>query len=332
MQNWDSYIFDETIHFEEKALQVFQYQYEHNEVYHRFCETLNVTPGTVSELNHIPLYPVRGFKEVSILTDKDDADSDVTFKSSGTSDMRRSIHRIKDPEIYRKSILKGIRNFYNLDEMVIWACTPGYNENRDSSLIWMLNTLIEQDETGLSRYLPVDEQIQLDDVKKVQEKGKKILLFGAAFGLMDYLENHESVRLPRGSIVMETGGMKTHRREMSREYMHKKLAKGFGVDRLQVHSEYGMTEMLSQAYAQGGAWFTSVPWLRIITKDPAHPRQSLDHYEEGLLGVIDLANVHSCSFLLTGDKGQTRKDGKFQIFGRWNPDNLRGCNFLVDYE
>lgn len=331
MQSWNAYVLDDALSFSERAMEVFKYQYEHNEGYRRFCDALNHTPESVENLDQIPLYPVQGFKETKVDTDYE-TEPELRFRSSGTRGMQRSVHYVKDASLYRTSILEGINTFYELDDMVVWAYTPGYNENPDSSLIWMLKILIEQDESGLSRFLPVGEPIDVSAVKEVQKEGKKILLFGAAFGLMDYIENHDPLRLPRGSIVMETGGMKTHKREISRQHMHKKLANGFGIDRLQVHSEYGMTEMLSQAYAQGGAWFTPVPWMQVKAKNPDNPRQTLKHYEEGRLGIIDLANVHSCSFLLTGDKGHTRKDGKFQVLGRWNPDNLRGCNFLVDYE
>ncbi len=331
MQSWNSYIFDDSVPFSEKVMKVFSYQYDHNAVYRRFCDALNGSPESVEKVDQIPLYPLQGFKETKVTTDFE-SEPELRFRSSGTEGMQRSVHCVKEASLYRESILEGIQTFYELDDMVVWAYTPGYNENPGSSLIWMLKTLIERDESGLSRFLPVGEPIEVSAVKEVQQAGKKVLLFGAAFGLMDYLDNHEPLRLPRGSIVMETGGMKTHKREISRQHMHKKLANGFGVDRLQVHSEYGMTEMLSQAYAQGGAWFTPVPWMQVKTKNPDNPGHTLKHYDEGLLGIIDLANVHSCSFLLTGDKGHTRKDGKFQVLGRWNPDNLRGCNFLVDYE
>ncbi|MFW6157622.1 MAG: hypothetical protein ACOC4S_02145, partial [Balneolaceae bacterium] len=156
-----------------------------------------------------------------------------------------------------------------------------------------------------------------------------LILFGAAFGLVQLAERHPQ-ELPGRSIIIETGGMKTHRREMTRRAMHQNLAKGFGTSVKQIHSEYGMTELLSQAYATGGAWFQPVPWMRVRIYNPENPLEPLPAGQEGLIGIIDLANVHSCSFLLTGDRGVLGKKGRFKVLGRWNPKDLRGCNFLVE--
>ena len=157
------------------------------------------------------------------------------------------------------------------------------------------------------------------------------MLFGAAFGLMDMLEI-DPIQLPEDSVILETGGMKTHRREITKELLHQQLADGFGIPASQIHSEYGMTELLSQTYAKGSLWFECVPWMEVSIRDPKDPMQEAEHEEEGVIGVIDLANLYSCSFILTGDKGIQREDGKFQVLGRWNPQNLRGCNFLIDQD
>ncbi|WP_445664805.1 LuxE/PaaK family acyltransferase [Fodinibius sp. AD559] len=331
MNNWSELIFLEDLSFKEKAKQVFEYQFENNAVYHRYCEVLNtnseILKGVQDDISAIPLLPIKAFKD-AVVTTHSEENADLIFKSSGTSDMRRSIHRVHDSELYDQSLLKGFRHFYNLDNAVIWGYPPGYADNPHSSLIYMIQKLIDQDNSGLSRFLPLGEPVNPGAIKEVQRQGKQLIIFGAAFGLLDLLEI-DDINLPSNSIVIETGGMKTHRREISRSELHRRLAKGFGLDGSRIHSEYGMAELLSQAYAPG-KWFSTVPWMQVTIRNPENLNEILPPYEEGLIGVIDLANVHSCSFLLTGDKGVMDKDGRFQVLGRWNPKNLRGCNFLID--
>lgn len=325
-------VFDKNQSFEEKALRIFEFQRTNNTVYQRFCEALEVPK--VQNIYKIPLLPIQAFKEAEVLTNTEHPGSDISqvmFQSSGTSGMDRSRHIIMDPGIYRQSIIKGMQKFYDLDEYMIWAYTPGYSDNPNSSLIWMLNALIESEGSGRSKFLELNKPIDEEELQEVKDSGKKLMLFGAAFGLLDILEK-QSIQLPQDSIILETGGMKTHRREITREKLHQRLADGFGVNSAQIHSEYGMTELLSQAYAQGDLWFQSVPWMQVSIRNPEAPMEQMPYGEEGLIGVVDLANLYSCSFILTGDKGIRREDGKFQVLGRWDPQNLRGCNFLVDQD
>ncbi len=295
------------------------------------------------DIKSIPLLPVRAFKDTDVITASEEenstfnnqqlvrppADSKLTFNSSGTGSMERSTHQVADQEIYRQSVLRGFRHFYDLDHAVILGYTPGYAENPHSSLIWMINELIQQDDIKKSRFLPLGKPLSQGEVGDIAASGRQLILFGAAFGLMDLVENSD-VGLPSNSIVIETGGMKTHRRAMSRSKMHRRLAEGFGLHRNRIHSEYGMCELLSQAYTTGGKWFRSVPWMRVSVHDPGDAQRRLPPGRKGLLGVIDLANVHSCSFLLTGDRGVMDSDNRFRVMGRWKPDDLRGCNFLID--
>lgn len=323
-------IFNTEISFQHKVFQVFEFQKQHVEVYAKFCKALGV--NKVNSVDEMPLLPIQAFKECEVkVTDPipDIPDSTLWFQSSGTSGMRRSRHYITDPGIYKRSVLRGMDHFYELNDFVILAYTPGYNENPNSSLIWMLNTLIENDRTGLSGFIPIGQPLDHNLITSVTEKGKNVLLFGAAFGLLDLIGCSE-IELPEGSVILETGGMKTHRREMTKEELHSRLADGFGLPESQIHSEYGMTELLSQAYSQGSLWFEPVPWMKISIRDPKDPMHEVKPGKEGLIGVIDLANLYSCSFILTGDKGIQREDGKFKVLGRWNPRNLRGCNFLID--
>lgn len=330
MQDWVKLIFSKEIPFGEKVMRVFEYQFQQNEIYRRFCEALGVKNPELISNDFIgpPLLPIRAFKD-SELSCRPDEQPDLVFRSSGTSGMERSRHLVADAGLYRKSILQGFKTFYDLDKSVIWAYTPGYNDNPHSSLVWMLNELIGQDTSGLSCFLPLDKSLSEDDLDKIKDVGKRLILFGAAFGLLDLAEMHPP-QLPGNSTVIETGGMKTHRRAMGRRTMHRTLAKAFGLPEHRIHSEYGMAELLSQAYATGGTWFRSVPWMQITVRNPDDPAEVLPPHQEGLIGVIDLANVHSCSFLLTGDKGIVDKKGRFQVLGRWNPKDLRGCNFLID--
>lgn len=322
--------FDTKVTFKEKALQIFEFQKEHNPAYGKFCKALGV--HQVEEVEEIPLFPIQAFKDTELRTSNiQHPTSNIYFESSGTSGMNRSRHYIADPGLYKTSIIKGMEQFYNLDEYVILAYTPGYNSNPHSSLIWMLNVLIEQDKTGLSRFLELGKPLDSGLLQEIKSKEKRVILFGAAFGLLDLIELG-TTQLPKDSIVMETGGMKTHRREMTKTQLHKQLAKGFDLPKEKIHSEYGMTELLSQAYSLGGEWFETVPWMKVSIRNPQNPMEEMSVGEEGLLGVVDLANIYSCSFILTGDKGIQKENGEFQVLGRWNPQNLRGCNFLIEQD
>lgn len=325
-------VFNKQIPFKEKALQIFEFQKEHNPVYQKFCKALGV--NRVEKVEEIPLLPIQAFKDATVVSQpnsKFKIQNLEFFQSSGTTGMNRSRHYFADPKIYSQSIIQGMSEFYNLDEFVILAYAPGYNSNPHSSLVWMLNVLIEQDKTGLSCFLELGKPMGQLLVDRIKSQGKKVLLFGAAFGLLDMIELGEN-KLPKDSIIMETGGMKTHRREMSKANLHQRLAKGFHLPKENIHSEYGMTELLSQAYSLGTDWFQSVPWMKVTIRNPKNPMEVVPYGEEGLIGIIDLANLYSCSFLLTGDKGIQKETGEFQVLGRWNPMNLRGCNFLIDQD
>ena len=323
-------IFDSSVSFKEKAIQIFEFQKEHNPVYGKFCKALGV--NKISRVEEIPLLPIQAFKDTELRTSNSQhPTSSIYFQSSGTSGMNRSKHFITDPELYKNSIIKGMSEYYNLNELVILAYTPGYNSNPHSSLVWMLNVLIEEDQTGLSRFLELGKPLESGIIEDIKSAGKRVMLFGAAFGLLDLIELGKT-ELPEDSIIMETGGMKTHRREMSKSELHQKLAKGFNLSEGNIHSEYGMTELLSQAYSFGDEWFKCVPWMKVSIRNPQNPIEEMPSGEEGLIGVMDLANLYSCSFLLTGDKGILNEDGHFQVLGRWNPLNLRGCNFLIDQD
>jgi len=324
-------IFDESVSFEERAFKVFEFQREYNPVYSRFCKALGIiNPNSIDE---IPLLPIQAFKEKEIITAKKklSTNSYQLFLSSGTSGMQRSQHFVADSNLYKQSIFDGMWEFYDLHEFVIWAYTPGYNSNPNSSLVWMLNALINRDDSKFSKFLELDNSLLQNEIDEIRTSGKKLMLFGAAFGLVDLAEK-SNVEIPEDSIIMETGGMKTFKREIAKSELHEKLATGFGIAKEHIHSEYGMTELLSQAYSRGTEWFDCPSWMKVSIRDPKNPMQEVKTGEEGLIGVIDLANFYSCSFILTGDKGVMNVENQFQVLGRWNPKNLRGCNFLIDQD
>jgi len=327
------FIFDRQIPFSERALTIFEYQQSSNKVYASFCNSLGV--HSADQVNEIPLLPVEAFRDAVIISSNSEAKGakhpELYFQSSGTSGMERSRHYVALPEIYRESVIRGFSFFYDPQDIFIWAYTPGYNDNPHSSLIWMLKTLVECYEPGFSRFLKVGEALDLKNIQKITGSGKKLMLFGAAFGLIDLADEHP-VQLPEDSVIIETGGMKTHRRELNRNELQQHLSAAFGIPVSHVHSEYGMTELLSQAYSLGDQWFRTPPWMEASIRDPKDPMQILPPGQEGLIGVVDLANLYSCSFLLTGDRGVADEKGRFRVLGRWNPENLRGCNFMVDQE
>ncbi len=276
----------------------------------------------------IPLMPIQVFRDLLIRPDYLTI-PEAVFRSSGTSGSRQSTHEIADLTLYEESCLRGFGRFYDPEQFAVRAWLPGYSDNPNSSLVAMIDTLIRHDRSGLSRFLPLDQPMHESDFDDIREQNKRIMLFGAAFGLMDLVDSGAPA-LPSGSVVVETGGMKTRRREIPKQELHHRLAEGFAIPRDAVHSEYGMAEMCSQAWNNGSGWFACPPWLKITIRDPQYPMELLSPGKEGLIGVADLANVHSLSFILTQDRGVMRQDGTFQVLGRWDHAELRGCNFLME--
>ncbi|HAC14699.1 MAG TPA: hypothetical protein DCE78_01960 [Bacteroidetes bacterium] len=323
--------------------QIMMYQVEQNQIYKRYLDglysrdlilfghpDLNFISSENIDPDKIPLLPVEAFRDAKVYAEGD-KNHELEFRSSGTTTSIRSRHYVAFKSQYEAAIFNGFNYFYNLNDFVILAYTPGYIANPNSSLIWMLNALIGQDQTGMSRFLEVGMQIDEDVIQTILNSGKNLMLFGAAFGLIEMAENFP-IKLPSDSIIMETGGMKTHRKEMTRDQMHKTLANGFGLQSDRIHSEYGMTELLSQAYSLGDYWFKTPPWMQISIRNRFNPMESMEAGQEGLIGVIDLANWASCPFILTGDLGVKRTDGAFQVLGRVNKHHLRGCNFLLEVD
>ena len=323
------YLFDPHVLFSKKFETVYSFQYKKNAIYRAFLNALGFSHKDSFRPESIPLLPVSAFKSGTILPEGFEAK--LKFSSSGTSSMKRSIHKIVNPEIYERAISTEFYSHFKKNDTVILALLPKYEDNPESSLIWMVRYLINNDLSGLSGFIQKDVGIDQQWINQIVSSNKKLLLFGAAFGLIDFMNQSN----PFNSIsleVLETGGMKTHKREMSKSDLRKKISTYFGIPLSSIHSEYGMCELHSQMYAIGSEWFTTPNWVKVSIRNAENPELECEPGEEGKIGVIDLANLYSCPFILTNDRGVMNEYGEFQVLGRWDKDNMRGCNFLVDAE
>lgn len=328
-------IFTETVSeggFERIALEVFRFQASDCEPYRRYIDLLGIDPVTVTETKDIPYLPVEFFKSHMIYGAPMDQEPEIVFTSSGTTGSETSRHYVRSTILYEQSFTKGFEHFYGpAREWSIFALLPSYMERTGSSLVYMVERLQAQNKARGGFYL-YDHDKLTADLMKAAEKGEKILLIGVAFALLDYADylSARNVRLslPENAVVMETGGMKGRRREVSRGTMHEMLCKAFGIGA--VHSEYGMTELLSQAYSTGEGLFRCPSWMRVSMRDLQDPLRSVPAGQTGGVNVIDLANLISCSFIAVQDRGIVYGDGSFRVFGRIEGAQLRGCNMLIE--
>jgi len=312
-----------TEEFEQLSLEIYRYQYEHNPVYHKFCNLLDRTPRNTTKLTEIPFLPIEFFKKEKIITGEESIK--MTFTSSGTTGSNTSKHHVSDLGIYEESFLKAFRSFYGAPEdYVFLALLPSYLERTGSSLIYMANALIEKSGHKESGFYLDDLDGLAHKLRALDHAGKKVFLIGVSFALLDLVEK-EKFSL-KNSIVMETGGMKGRRREMIREELHQHLKSGFGVSH--IHSEYGMTELLSQAYSKGNGIFELPPWMSILIRDPEDALSYVQDGKTGGINVVDLANINSCSFIATQDLGKI-KGNNIEIMGRFDNSDIRGCNLLI---
>ncbi len=306
------------------ALQVFKHQFENNQVYRSFCDLLYVHPSDVKEVEEIPFLPIQFFKSHPILSSKETIQE--IFTSSGTTGSTTSRHLVTDISWYKESYLKGFEHFYgNIEDYTILGLLPNYLEREGSSLIYMVNDLIKKSKNPSSGFYLNNINELSKKIIELNQKGEKVLLIGVTFALLDLIEKQEFQL--QNTIVMETGGMKGMRKELVRDELHKILCKGFGVS--QIHSEYGMTELLSQAYSTGKGVFKCPPWMKILTRNTEDPLTILKNSRTGGLNIIDLANFNSCSFIATQDLGKVNKNGSFEVIGRFDNSDIRGCNLMV---
>ena len=310
--------------FEAMALDVFQFQFRHNPVYQAFCTYLGKSEKTVHQLRDIPFLPIEFFKSHRVITGQ--KPPEIIFESSGTTQTQTSKHVVTDLSLYEESFSRGFSLFYGpIEDYCILALLPAYLERKGSSLVYMVNDLISKSQHPSSGFYLHNLEELHHKLMDLQKSGTKTLLIGVSFALLDLAEQFP-MKL-EDTIIMETGGMKGRRKELIREELHGILKSALGVSA--IHSEYGMTELLSQAYSKGHGIFQTPPWMKILTRDTEDPLSFQPRGKTGGINVIDLANLYSCSFIATQDLGKTYADGSFEVLGRFDSSDIRGCNLMV---
>lgn len=325
--SWEEKIFSisNQLEFEKLTLDIFHYQAENNAVYQEYLSHLKKNPNQISRIEDIAFLPIEFFKSHKVVSTN--KATQAVFTSSGTSGNGTSKHFVTDVSLYEKSFKKTFAHFYgNVADYCVLALLPSYLEREGSSLIYMVKHLIKDSKHPKSGFYLHNHNDLISCVEELQKSKQKILLFGVSFALLDLAEKH---RLnAENLLIMETGGMKGKRQEMTRNVLHKQLCSQLGVR--QIHSEYGMTELLSQAYSKGNALFETPPWMKIMIRELYDPFGIEQNGRTGGVNIIDLANVHSCSFIETQDLGRLHHDGSFEILGRFDHADIRGCNLLVE--
>jgi hypothetical protein len=327
LDDLNDFIFSPDTPFETKALKVFNFQYRHNDVYKRFADNLNCNPSLVNTINEIPFLPVSFFKTHKIVST--DFLPEAIFKSSGTTIGNNSQHFVKETVVYEASFLSGFEQFYGrIQDYCILGLLPSYLEREGSSLVYMVERMMHISNHPLNGLHLYDHDRLADKLKKLEERNEKTILIGVTYALLDFAQKYP---MPlKNTIIMETGGMKGKNKEMVRGEVHLLLKKAFGLH--QVHSEYGMTELLSQAYSMNDGIFKAPPWMKVLIReedDPLRLNSVVLKSLTGVINVIDLANIYSCSFIATDDVGKLHKDGSFEVLGRLDYSDIRGCSLMV---
>lgn len=310
--------------FEETCLKVFRHQASNCSIYKEYISHLRIKPEEISNSTQIPYLPISFFKTHEILSST--LPVEITFSSSGTTGMIQSKHLVTDLSIYDQSFTLAFEQFYGkIENTCFLALLPSYLERDGSSLIYMVDSLIRESKHQDSGYFLHNHEELYQKLDQLKAAGQKTILIGVTYALLDFIEKYQ-IDFPQ-LVVMETGGMKGKRKEMVREELHQLLQDGFGIT--DIHSEYGMTELLSQAYSKGKGIFDCPPWMKIYLRDTNDPLTLLSNNRSGGINVIDLANVNSCSFIATQDLGRLFPDGSFEVLGRFDNADIRGCNLLV---
>lgn len=314
--------------FSAVALNVFRYQYQHNSVYQQYCTSLQIAPANVQDITKIPYLPISFFKSHTITTTS--FTPELVFESSGTTQTVNSKHYVKNADLYRQSFSKAFRLFYGEPaDWCILALLPSYLERGNSSLVMMADQLIKDSGNSSSGFYLDDFERLASTIKQLEKEGKKTLLIGVTFALLDFAAQFP-MQLQHATI-METGGMKGRRKEITRPEVHSTLQQAFGLK--SIHSEYGMTELLSQAYSFGNGIFNCPPWMKILLREEDDPfaihTPSPSGVVSGAINIIDLANIYSCSFIAAEDAGRLHADGSFEVLGRLDNTDIRGCSLLA---
>jgi hypothetical protein len=354
---WNDKIFSVTGQsFQELALEIFRFQYSNNPVYKAYIDMLEIKPADINSIVQIPFLPIQFFKTHEIKTTE--FEPQAVFESSGTTGTINSRHLIKDIGVYKQSFLKGLEMFYGpVNEWCIIGLLPSYLERKNSSLVFMVDALIRQNRHSRSGFFLYEYDELYKTLKQLEEDKQKTLLIGVSFALLDFAEEY-SFPL-KHTVIMETGGMKGRKDEIVRQELHEILKTKFKVD--VIHSEYGMTELLSQAYSRGNGIFHCPPWMKVLIRDEEDPfdiqsgvqssetvnglpapgsrlptqnsRLTTQHSEpvtkRGVINIIDLSNIYSCSFIATDDAGKLNADGSFEVLGRIDNSDIRGCSLMI---
>ena len=310
--------------FKTCALQVFRHQFKNNTVYRSFCDLLYIHSSDVKKVEEIPFLPIQFFKSHAVLSSTQAVKE--TFTSSGTTGSSVSKHMVTDLSWYTKSYTKGFDHFYGpIEDYTVLGLLPNYLERDGSSLIYMVDDFIKKSNKPASGFYLNNLTELSKTLIALDKKGEKVLLIGVTFALLDLIERQQ-FKL-QNTIIMETGGMKGRRKEMIRNELHEILCAGFGVSK--IYSEYGMTELLSQGYSSGDGVFDCPPWMKILARDTEDALTMVGTNKTGGLNVIDLANYNSCSFIATQDLGKVDNNGSFEVLGRFDHSDIRGCNLMV---
>ncbi|WP_126247077.1 long-chain-fatty-acid--protein ligase [Chitinophaga rhizosphaerae] len=303
---------------------IFRHQYAGNALYRAYVDLLKVDPSTVSTPEQVPYLPISFFKTHRIVTGE--FEPAVTFESSGTTQTVNSRHEVKDTDLYTRSFLDAFRRFYGpVEDFVVLGLLPSYLERKNSSLVYMVEDMIRRSRRPESGFYLYEHEKLADTLLALEARRQPTLLIGVTFGLLDFAEDHRMDL--RHTIVMETGGMKGRREEWTRQELHAFLQERLGTPA--IHAEYGMTELLSQAYSKGNGVFNCPPWMKVLVRDENDPFQLSSASAAGVINVVDLANIHSCSFIATDDIGKIHADGSFEVLGRLDRSALRGCSLMV---
>jgi hypothetical protein len=311
--------------FNELALKIFRFQFETNAIYHKLSNLFRKDPGNSDNYLQVPYLPISLFRDQKIISG-DGIQYEKVFTSSGTTGSIPSRHFVRDLNLYEESFTKSFELFYGEPERYRFlALLPGYLERQGSSLVYMLDHLIRKTKRNGSGFFLNDMASLSGQLQEKQSDPGKTILFGASYALLDFAEKFPVDIC--GVTVMETGGMKGRRKEMIREELHDILCRSFNVE--MIHSEYGMTELLSQAYSSGKGIYRTPPWMKILIRDVNDPLKLLSPGQTGGINIIDLANIYSCSFIATQDLGKLYDDGSFEVVGRFDDSDARGCNLMV---
>lgn len=316
-------IFNDELQFNDVALKLFHYQHSNNKIYKNWCDALQLKSDEIGSVKEIPFLPISFFKSHKIVCEEFEAAT--IFESSGTTQTINSKHFVKDIDIYKKSFLKAFELFYgDIKNYCILGLLPSYLERKNSSLVMMVDELIQLSGHPLSGFYLHNFHNLHQTLQQLENAHQKTILIGVTFALLDFASQYPTQL--KNTVVMETGGMKGRREELTRQQVHEILEKNFGLKN--IHSEYGMTELLSQAYAKEQGKFFCPPWMKVFIRDETDPRY-VTETGKGILNIIDLANIHSCAFIATDDTGQVFADKSFEVMGRLDKSDLRGCSLLT---